>query len=133
MQSLQYYATTPQGSTISNRGARCILITATDEKGTPITVKIYVDLTLLNVVSPVLTAQRPTVLYKEGSDLANVGMTAGIGLKDDDNNELFLMRNGTVTLTGVLDIGMEEIKLEGQVSGKITTTSKKKKTSQHHF
>ena len=77
---------------------------------------VNISLTLVNNVAPVLTANRSTVTYAEGSGSLSVGELAGIALSDGDDNVEFLMQNATVTLSGVLD-SVERLTVSGSSDG----------------
>ncbi len=109
LQSLSYYNSQPE-PTLGERSVTLLPIDSTPD---------CTSLQLTLIILPVndnppdisLTVSN-TVLYHEGSGRVNFAEEAGLIISDADHNEVFLLQSCTVTLSGVLNTGMEILEFE---------------------
>lgn len=97
-------------------GLRMIEISPVDSAGDCAKFVLNISITLLNDNPPSLVlVAAADVSYFEGSGDLAFASEAGLTITDADNNQLFLLQSSTITLDGVLDIGMEMLSYDSQL------------------
>lgn len=111
-------------------GERYLTITASDYTHSPVSVQLIIDILILNNNPPIISfAGKSAVTYNETAG-GNIPLVVGSIMRpiiaDADNNNVFNMQGGVVTLGEALDASSEMLGLIEALPAGINSTSKKR-------